>query len=53
MEEKSTQISKKSVHKSDSQPQPSKRALAFIRQFARVYQVMPGITSSLSGFVAN
>ncbi|MGM9843434.1 MAG: hypothetical protein ACI30S_04345 [Muribaculaceae bacterium] len=36
-----------------STPQPSKRAMDFIRQFARAYQVIPTLSAGISGFVAN
>ncbi len=55
MKEKSTQISSKSQQEVShtSNPQPSKKAIDFIRQFARAYQVMPQLNTRLGGFIAN
>ena len=55
MKEKTTQFSIKSQQEVShtSIPQPSKKTLDFIRQFARAYQVLPQLNPALGGIVAN
>lgn len=55
MKEKSTPTLSKpqSEVSHTSTPHPSKRAMEFIRQFARAYQVIPTLSAGISGFVAN
>lgn len=55
MKEKTTQFSTKSQQEVShtSIPQPSKKTLDFIRQFARAYQVLPQLSPALGGIVAN